>query len=71
MLSWMATDFFAQSPVLAYPVAALGIFMLVFAAVTLRILLAPKERIDALARIPLDDEPGDDRPLEAQEDSHG
>jgi len=71
MLSWIATDFFAQSPVLAYPVAALGIFMVVFAGITLRTLLAPKERIDALARLPLNDELGDDRPLEAKEDSHG
>jgi hypothetical protein len=61
MLSWMATDFFAHSPVLAYPVAALGIFMLVFVGIGVRTLLAPKERIDALARLPRD----------RQEQSHG
>ena len=71
MLSWMATDFFARSPLLVYPVAALGIFMLVFAGVSLRTLLAPQERMDALARLPLHDQRGGDPPLEAQEDDHG
>lgn len=56
MLSWFASDFFAQSPVLAYPVAALGIFMTLFVTVSLRALFQSKEEVDRLARMPLEND---------------
>ena len=56
MLSWMATDFFAQSPMLLAPVAALGIFMVVFTGLTVRTLLTKPADLEAIARLPLDDE---------------
>lgn len=52
-MSRMAADFFAQSPVLALPILALLIFSAVFVAVVLRTARAPKDAIDARARLPL------------------
>lgn len=57
MLSFMAMDYFRQSPLLAFPLLALAIFMLVFFAVTVRAVLTHKERLEALARLPLHDPP--------------
>jgi hypothetical protein len=54
MLSWFASDFFAKSPALAYPVIALGIFMTIFVTTTLRALLEKKDEVDRLARLPLE-----------------
>ena len=60
MLSFMAMDYFRQSPVLAFPLLALAIFMLVFFAVTLRAVLTAKVRYERIARLPLE---GEDRQL--------
>ena len=54
MLSWIASDFFMRSPVLLYPLVALGLFMTVFIAVSLRAFLGNAERFEALARLPLE-----------------
>lgn len=56
-MRYMAMEFFRQSPVLALPVVALAIFMLVFLAVTLRAMLTRKSQWDALAQLPLQDAP--------------
>ena len=60
-MSWIAGDFFAASPVLAYPIAALAIQMTVFCSVALRMLFSDKETIDRMAHMPLQD----------QENQHG
>ena len=54
-MGFMAMDYFRQSPLLAMPVIALVIFMLVFLAVSLRALLTQKSRWDAAAQLPLSD----------------
>lgn len=54
-MGFMAMDYFRQSPLLALPVLALVLFMLVFLAVTLRALLTQKSRWDAMAMLPLED----------------
>jgi len=56
MISWMASDFFAQSPVLALPVVALVLFVTVFGAVSLRAALKGKGEIDYLSRLPMADD---------------
>jgi hypothetical protein len=53
MLGFMAMDYFRQSPLLAYPLLALAIFMLVFFVVTVRTVLTQKSRYDAVAQLPL------------------
>lgn len=55
-MSAMARDFFAASPVLAYPIAALGLFLAAFALVTWRALRQPRGEVESAARLPLDDE---------------
>lgn len=54
-MGYMAMDYFRHSPLLAMPVIALFIFMLVFLAVSLRALLTRKSSWDAAARLPLSD----------------
>ena len=49
-------DFFRQSPVLAFPLAALAVFMLVFLAITLKTVLTHKGDYEAIARLPLSDD---------------
>lgn len=56
MLGWFASDFFARSPMLIYPVIALGIFMTVFVSVSLRALFKPKTEIERLANLPLSED---------------
>jgi hypothetical protein len=57
MLSWIASDFFRQSPLLFYPILALAIFMTVFFATALRVaLFADKAHIDKLSRLPLEED---------------
>jgi hypothetical protein len=51
-MGFMAMEFFRQSPLLAMPVIALVIFMLVFLAVSLRALLTQKSHWDAAAQLP-------------------
>jgi hypothetical protein len=53
MLSQLSADYFARSPVLAYPIAALGLFLLVFIAVSLRAVLRTRSDMDRMAQLPL------------------
>ncbi len=60
MLGWFASDFFAQSPLLAFPLVGLTIFITVFGVITLRTIHmgkghAGKARIQHLASLPLND----------------
>ncbi len=54
MLGRVALNFFQQSPLLAFPLIALGLFMLVFFVITLRTLFAQKTRYDGVACMPLE-----------------
>lgn len=56
MLSWLASDFFSQSPVLLLPVIALVLFFLVFTMMSLRALRMPREQVEVLASLPFDGE---------------
>lgn len=56
MLSLMAKNFFADSPVLFFPVCALVLFVVAFSALTLRALRKPAEDLDAMAQLPLESE---------------
>lgn len=55
MLSQLAADYFARSPVLAYPIAALALFIIVFVAVSVRAFLSRKSELDTMAALPLQD----------------
>jgi hypothetical protein len=55
MLSYMAVQFFRESPLLAYPLFALASFIAVFCAWVLRTMLADAARYEAVARLPLED----------------
>lgn len=55
MISWMATDFFAKSPVLYLPMIALFLFMLVFVGIIVRTYWKRAAEFDELARMPLDE----------------
>ena len=55
-MSAMAREFFAASPVLVYPIAALVLFLAAFALATWRALRQPRGEIESAARMPLDDE---------------
>jgi uncharacterized membrane protein (DUF485 family) len=54
MLGWFASDFFARSPVLIFPLVALGLFMTVFVLATVRALMANREHLDRMSRLPLE-----------------
>ena len=56
MLGYMASEFFASSPVLWLPVIALGLFLLAFTILTIRAMRKPKSEIDRLAALPLEPE---------------
>lgn len=56
MLSMMAKDFFTQSPLLIFPIAALFIFIAVFTIVTIGVLRTDKESLRAIAGLPLADD---------------
>ncbi|MDD9935057.1 MAG: hypothetical protein OXT09_15705 [Myxococcales bacterium] len=56
MLSWISSDFFARSPVLLFPVIALCIFMGVFTLGAVRAFLTDRRELDALSRLPLQDD---------------
>lgn len=56
MLSWFASDYFAQSPVLVYPLIALGIFMTIFTVVSVTTLLKRKQRFERIAALPLEND---------------
>jgi hypothetical protein len=53
MISWLASDFFAQSPVLALPVAALLLFMMLFTVMAVRALRLPADEVNSLANLPI------------------
>jgi hypothetical protein len=55
MIGAMARDFFAASPMLVYPVAALILFLLAFALATWRALRRPRAELEPIARLPLAD----------------
>lgn len=52
----MYQEFFVKSPLLALPVAALVIFVLVFAGIVVSTLRRRSEPFDSLSRLPMDDE---------------
>jgi len=54
MLSYMAVQFFRESPLLAYPLFALASFIAVYFAWVLRTMLTDPARYDAVARLPLE-----------------
>ena len=60
MIRQLAAEFFARSPVLAWPVLALAIFFTVFLLVSLRALLTRKDEVERLAALPLTDAEGND-----------
>ena len=55
MLSQLAADYFARSPVLAYPIAALALFMTVFIVVSVRAFRSRRSELDEMAALPLQD----------------
>jgi hypothetical protein len=55
MLSYMAMSFFRTSPLLAYPLAALAIFMGVFFVIALRTYARQAASYEHLQRLPLED----------------
>lgn len=56
MLSMMAKGFFANSPVLFFPVVALLIFIGVFTLITIRVLRTDKIALQEVAGLPLTDD---------------
>jgi cbb3-type cytochrome oxidase subunit 3 len=55
MMRLISSEFFARSPVLIFPVLALGLFFVVFVLISLRALLTQRDEMDAAARLPLND----------------
>lgn len=55
MMSLIASDFFAKSPVLVFPIVALILFVTVWTAVTMRTLFRKSQSYERIARLPLDD----------------
>ena len=55
MLRQLSADYFARSPVLAYPVLALAIFLIVFIVVSVRALRSRREDVERMAALPLSD----------------
>ena len=56
MLSMMAKNFFSESPLLMFPIAALLIFIAVFTVVTIKVLRTDKESLQTVAGLPLADD---------------
>ena len=54
MLSYIAVQFFRESPLLAFPLFALACFFLVFFAWVLKTALSRADRYEAVARLPLE-----------------
>jgi len=52
----MHRDLLAQSPLLALPLAAMFIFLLVWVATTARAMTRSRLEMDAAARLPLEDD---------------
>jgi hypothetical protein len=55
MLRQLTADYFARSPLLAYPVFALTLFALVFVVVSVRALRSRREDVERMAALPLSD----------------
>ena len=53
-MGWFVKDFFATSPMLAFPIVALLIFVGVFVALTVRVMRLPRADVDAMARLAVD-----------------
>ena len=56
MLLQLCADYFHRSSVLAWPIAALALFVAVFVSVTARALLRERTEIQRLAELPLRDD---------------
>ena len=56
MLTQLAADFFARSPVLAYPILALGLFLGVFVCITLKAVFSQGAELEHMANLPLFDD---------------
>lgn len=65
-----SAEFFARSPVLVFPLIALGIFFVVFVAISLRVMLTQREQTDAAARLPFEGTPQGGRVVHEGE-THG
>jgi hypothetical protein len=57
MLSALARTFYAESPLLAYPIIALVLFLAAFVAVTWKVARSSRAELDAMAQLPFHDEP--------------
>jgi hypothetical protein len=66
MLSLMAKEFFAHSPLMLYPVVALVLFFTVFSLLTWRTLRRPKQELDVFADMPLADDVPASQPGESR-----
>lgn len=62
MLGAMAREFFAASPLLLFPVAALVLFLMAFTMATWRALRQPRAELEPIARLPLCEDAGEVRP---------
>lgn len=56
MISWLASDYFEQSPVLFAPIIALLIFMALFCGAAIYAWRLSPKQIDELSNLPLDSE---------------
>lgn len=52
----MHRELLAQSPLLALPLAAMALFIVVWVATTVRALTRPRAEVEALARIPVSED---------------
>jgi hypothetical protein len=55
-MSRFASEFFANSPVLLYPLLALALFFIVFLVVIVRVMRMKTSDVNEYARIPLEEE---------------
>ena len=55
-MRWIATDFFARSPVMTLPVIAMLLFMAVFVASAIRAFRTARDTHDELAKLPLEED---------------
>jgi hypothetical protein len=56
MLSALASEFFASSPLMMLPIVSLILFLCVFTAATWRALRRKPVELEPIARLPLDDD---------------
>ena len=60
-MSRFAAEFFSNSPALLYPILALVLFFAVFTGVIIYVMRMKRADVERLARIPLEDQPVEDR----------